>query len=61
MGRTDPKASAHQQQSMVLVPMDTPGLRIVRPCQVYNSDDAPFGHMELDFKVCVCKLWIDPM
>ena len=51
MGRTDPKAAAHMQQSMVLVPMNAPGVRIVRPLQVFGIDDAPFGHMELEFKV----------
>lgn len=48
MGKTDPGASRHQQQSMVLVPMDTPGLRIVRHLPVFGYDDAPHGHMEIE-------------
>jgi acyl-CoA dehydrogenase len=55
MGRTDPKAAAHLQQSMVLVPMGTPGFRVVRPLQVYGTDDAPYGHMELEFKVLILR------
>jgi acyl-CoA dehydrogenase len=51
MGKTDPdNPSRHQQQSMILVPMDTPGVTRVRPLNVFGYDHAPHGHGELDFK-----------
>ena len=50
MGKTDPGAPAHLQQSMVLVPIDTPGVRIVRPISLFGYDDAPFGHCEIEFE-----------
>jgi acyl-CoA dehydrogenase len=50
MGKTDPAAPRHQQQSMVLVPRDTPGIRIVRPLSVFGYDEAPHGHAEVEFK-----------
>jgi len=49
MGRTNPDAPRHQQQSMVLVPMDTPGVRIMRTLSVFGFDDAPHGHAEIVF------------
>jgi len=50
MGKTDPaNPSVHRQQSMVLVPMDTPGVRVVRHVAVFGYDDAPHGHPEVDF------------
>ncbi|HEY1796379.1 MAG TPA: acyl-CoA dehydrogenase family protein [Stellaceae bacterium] len=50
MGKTDPNAPRHQQQSMILVPRDTPGVRVVRPLTVFGYDDAPHGHAEVEFK-----------
>ncbi|MNZ92593.1 Acryloyl-CoA reductase (NADH) [compost metagenome] len=50
MGQTDPdNASVHKRQSMVLVPMDTPGVTMVRPLTVFGYDHAPHGHGEVDF------------
>ena len=50
MGKTDPSASRHRQQSMVLVPRDTPGLEVVRPMEVFGYDDREHGgHAELRF------------
>jgi len=49
MGKTDKDAPRHSQQSMILVPMDTPGVRVLRPLTVMGYDDAPHGHMEVDF------------
>jgi len=50
MGLTDPTAHRHSQHSMVLVPMDTPGVRIVRQLPVMNIYDEPYGHGEVEFK-----------
>jgi len=50
MGKTDPGASKHAQQSQVVVPLDTPGVRIVRLLPVFGFDDAPHGHAEIDFE-----------
>jgi acyl-CoA dehydrogenase len=50
MGKTDPDAPKHSQQSMVVVPANTPGIRIVRPLTVFGYDDAPHGHMEMYFE-----------
>src|SRR3989344_5615551 len=47
MGKTDPSAPKHQQQSQVLVPMDAPGMKIVRMLPVFGFDDAPHGHAEV--------------
>ncbi len=49
MGKTDPDGPRHAQQSMVLVPRDTPGVTVLRPMHVFGYDDAPHGHMEVDF------------
>ena len=47
MGKTDFQAERHLQQSMILVPMDTPGLKIVRPLSVFGYFDSPEGHAEI--------------
>ena len=50
MGKTDAGAPKHSQQSMIVVPADAPGITILRPLSVFGYDDAPHGHMEVDFK-----------
>lgn len=48
VGRTDPDAPKHKQQSMILVPMRAPGVRIVRALTAFGYDDAPVGHAEVE-------------
>lgn len=50
MGKTDPSAPTHKQQSMILVPLDTPGVKIVRMLTVFGYDHAPHGHAEIHFE-----------
>jgi acyl-CoA dehydrogenase len=50
MGRTNPEAERHRQQSQIQVPLDTPGLTVVRMLTVFGYDDAPHGHAELVFE-----------
>ena len=50
MGKTDPDAPRHSQQSMIIVPANSPGVTVMRPLSVFGYDDAPHGHMEVDLK-----------
>jgi len=50
MGKTDPGAPMHRQQSMILVPRETAGITILRHLPVFGYDDAPHGHMEIEFR-----------
>jgi len=47
MGKSDPSAPAYRQQSMIVVPRDTPGIKIVKMLHVFGYDDAPHGHAEV--------------
>nr|GMD33261.1 probable acyl-CoA dehydrogenase IBR3 [Ipomoea batatas] len=56
MGKTDPTAPMHKQQSMILVDINSPGIKIERPLTVFGFDDAPHGHAEILFEnVCVSE------
>jgi acyl-CoA dehydrogenase len=50
MGKTNPDAGRHEQQSMIVVPANAPGITVMRPLTVFGYDDAPHGHMEVDLK-----------
>jgi acyl-CoA dehydrogenase len=50
MGKTNPDAGRHEQQSMIVVPAKTPGITVVRPLSVFGYDDAPHGHCEVRFE-----------
>lgn len=50
LGVSDPDAEKHRRHSMILVPLDAPGIEIVRPLTVFGYDDAPHGHMEMVFE-----------
>lgn len=48
MGKTDPNAARHVQQSMIIVPADTPGINVIRPLRVFGNLDSPEGHAEIE-------------
>ena len=50
MGKTDPQAPRHKQQSMILVPRDTAGVKVIRNLTVYGYDHAPHGHAHIKFE-----------
>ena len=50
MGKTDPNAARHVQQSMIIVPADAPGVRLVRPLKVFGALESPEGHAEIELK-----------
>ena len=63
MAKTNPENARHQQHSQILVPMDSPGVEVVRPMGVFSTDDAPHGHMHLrctDVRVPEANLILGP-